>query len=77
MKPNPCILCGKQPIVDLWGDRGYSAYCYKHVDTHALNCYGKTREAAIARWNRLNPAQRQGIIRRLLNILGLGARHGR
>jgi hypothetical protein len=77
MKLNPCILCGKQPTVDTWADKGYAAYCYKDVDTHALNCYGKTKEAAVARWNRLNPTRHQGIVRRILNILGLGARYGR
>ncbi len=76
MKPNPCALCGNQPTVDLWGERGYSAYCYEHVETHALNCYGETREAAVARWNRLNPERLQGIVRHLLDILRLAARRG-
>jgi hypothetical protein len=57
MKPNPCILCRKQPTVDTWADKGYAAYCYHDLDTHSIQCHGKTRQAAIRRWNRLNVIQ--------------------
>ena len=56
-KPNPCVLCGKQPYgPDSWaGKRRRAVYCYNDLDTHTTETEGRTDAEAVERWNRLNP----------------------
>jgi len=82
LNPNPCRLCGAEPIVGPWGAPGdglpqFSAYCWHELETHAVQCSGKSEKQAVAVWNRLNPLPREGMIRRLLGRLGIGVRHGK
>lgn len=63
IEPNPCIFCRRKPSVGPWVDEdgdnkhGFSVFCFKGLSTHALQVFGRTRAAAIRRWNRLNPVE--------------------
>ncbi len=60
MTPNPCVLCGRRPVVTPWAPvKGFAAYCFQDLRTHSLQCHGATIEDAIRRWNRLNPVRRR------------------